>query len=83
MDWQAVSLFHVTLVTSAPWCLAAWFFLVVGFVFVVFCFVSPGELWMTSFSSSSRDMTATVLSNAALEKKIASPSQCLGLTKNK
>ena len=37
MDWQAVSLFHVTFVTSAPW---DWFFcLVLLWGLVLFVFV--------------------------------------------
>ena len=65
--------FHVKHVTSAPLCcvLFCWLFLLLGGgVWFAFWFCFPGELLLTSFwLSSSRDMTATVLSNAALEKK--------------
>ena len=44
----------------------------VCFVFVLFC-VSWGALDDFFLTSSSRDMTATVLSNAALEEKKENP----------
>ena len=62
--------FHVTYVTSAPWDWFVWFALGACLVCVlcfVFCFW--GALDDFFLTSSSRDMTATVLSNAALEKK--------------
>ena len=48
VDWQAVSLFHVTRVTSGPLFLF-WLFLLGGFVLLVSWFVFPRELLMTSF----------------------------------
>ena len=71
MDWQAVSLFHVTFVTSAPlFCLLV-VVVLGGFWFCVWCCGFWGALDDFFLTSSSRDMTATVLSNAALEKRIA------------
>ena len=73
-SWLAVRftvLFHVTFVTLAPLVcfLFACFWGCFCVLLFVFCFL--GALDDFFLTSSSRDMTATVLSNAALEKKKA------------
>ena len=70
--WQVVSLFHVTFVNLPPLIFVLWVLVFVGFglLFGVLCLLS-GAGYVDSFLiSSSRDMTATVSSNAALEKKM-------------
>ena len=72
MDWQAVSLFHVTSVTSAPWNFSRGG-LLVGWLLFFVCFHLGSFSWRF-LTSSSRGMTATVSSNAALEKTFVTPS---------